>query len=218
MTAFNYYMKIKDRVCISYMGHSPEYLIQLRMLRKDIEKEFPGVLFHFVCKEQYLPYLQGDKSYSSSIIESDYSYTIRISYDGNKSIHPILSLIQESRISVQKKASAKSITTNGIICPEGNFPINSLSADSIPKLKRWMLGRGFNPVVVGTSINETKLPIDKRPSIPDRIQMARSAGFVLGVECDMLYEAVDAGIPTAIIGDAELYKLFCEKPLSVSPN
>lgn len=216
MTAFNYYTKIKDRVCISYSGYSPEYLVQLRMIRNDIEKTFPGVHFHFLCKEQYFPYLHGDKSYSSSIIESDYAYTIKIAYDGNKSIHPILNLIQESKISIEKKVNTKSITQNGIICPEGNFPIPSLSADYIPKLKKWLLGRGFSPVSVGTSANETKLPIDKRPSISERIHMARNAGFVVGVECDMLYEAIDAGIPTAIIGNTELYKLFVDKPLSVS--
>jgi hypothetical protein len=216
MTAFNYYMKIKDKVCVSYLGHSPEYLIQLRMLRKSLEKEFPGSLFHYLCKEQHLPYLHGDRSYSSSIIESDYSYTLRISYNGNKSIHPILDLIQSSNIKIEKRPVSKSITSNGIICPEGNFPTVSLSADMIPKLKKWITGRGFKPLVVGTSINETQLAIDIRPSVHERIQMARTAGFVIGVECDMLYEAIDAGIPTAIVGNSDLYKLFCEKPLSIS--
>ena len=42
------------------------------------------------------------------------------------------------------------------------------------------------------------------------------AGLVIGVECEFFYEAIEAGIPTILIGSGEkLYSAICDKPIVI---
>jgi len=225
MSNYEHYIKVKDKICICYHGHATEYLVQLRMLRSDLEAALPGISITLACKPAYMHYLSGDsKALSVDEVQSiagrvgeetDYGWVFQLAYDAGERIHPIWKIIKDCKVQIKKRPVGVPNSQHGIVCPEGNFPTGSMNAYQTNQIRSWVQGRGFKPLVVGTSAQETHLPIDKRLPPPERIQLARQAGFVVGVECDMLYEAMDAGIPTALVptGCQELYEAMCEKPI-----
>jgi hypothetical protein len=216
--SYEHYVKVKDKICICYYGHATEYIVQLRLLRPSLEATFPGMFIALACRPQYMHYLSSDPQSTSTDTlhqQSEYGWVFNVMYDANEKIHPIWKIIRDCKTLVQKRPVVQSKSHHGIVCPEGNFPTGSLNAYQTTQIRSWVQGRGFKPLVIGTSTDGTNLPIDKRPSQQERVQLARTAGFVVGVECDMLYEAMDAGIPTALVptGCQELYEAMCEKPI-----
>jgi hypothetical protein len=212
--SFHDHIKLKDKLCLTYNGHNPEYLIQLKLIKPFLLEKYPGIEITFACREQYrycIPESISIEQYNCK----NFGYTIPIKFDANSGQHPILFLLKESGI-VHKYNVRGPIGQNGFICPEGNFPTESLDIRQTQHLRSWVQSKGFKPCVVGTSISETRLPIDKRPLLHERLEMARTAGFVVGVECDMVYEAIGAGVPTAIVAKGnsrELYEALCVKPI-----
>jgi len=217
MPPFNQYLNIKDKICIYYEGHSTEYLVQLRLLRRSLEKTFPNTSITYACRSQYFVHLTNDPLHISleqfQDRRNDFGCSILMIYNATEGVHPVWDMVKKAMVSVDKHPLIRSQSHHGIICPEGNFPTRSLEEHQLSHLRNWVNMRGFKPLVVGTSNSESGLPIDKRPSPEERTQLARTAGFVVGVECDMIYEAIDAGVPTALVrGCKELYEALCAKP------
>lgn len=218
--SYTHYLKVKNKICIYHEGNTPEYLVQLRMLAPTIEKYFPGIHVSFAGRDHYLNWLSPHPSIMSIaefvIDKMEFALNISVTFNASQEKHPVHDLVGCPIISYPIKGSVNHF---GIICPEGSYPTKSLDAHQINHLRSWVTGRGFLPLVVGTSPNETNLPIDKRPSSNERQKLAREAGLVVGVECDMLFEAVSAGIPTALVPTGvgqKLYEAFCKKPVILS--
>lgn len=212
MGRYDNYLKIKDKICIIYSGYNTEYIIQFKLLIPDLTIKLNNIDITFCCRSNYLDLLE---PYQNKISleqhrNSDYGITFPMVYDASKEIHPIFSLLKDKKLTKYKVTGSKSY--NGLICPEGNFPTKSVSRNQLSILKNLVLQRGFKPMIIGTGSSETDLPIDKRPNNKEKLELARNAGYVIGVECDVLYEALGAGIPTTLIGNSEIYKLICENP------
>jgi hypothetical protein len=215
--SFFHYRTVKDKICLYHNGYSPEYLIQLAKLRSSFEEALPGIQIYYSCKSEYLLWLEEDP-FKISIEHhlqhpKEFAYEINVAYDGLKRSHPIWDFVKESNIPVRKQPIVGSQSHFAYICPEGNFPTNSLSVPQIMELRQAVMQRGFKPLVVGTAASETLLPIDRRPNTEQKKQMARTAGCVVGVECDMLFEAANRGIPTSLVSTGlgtELYNVMYE--------
>ncbi len=194
--SFSRYAVVKDKLCIRYVGHNPDYLVQLKALRPSFEKAFPEISFAFTGRN--IVWLDEDPT------TDEFGYTINVLYDASEEIHPILNLIKESSIPVQKCPHVGKGDHSGIICPHGNFPTKSLTNKQIEQLKAYVEKQSLKPLVLKTLDEKT------------RKDQARNAGMVVGVECDVLFEAVYAGRPTALVPTGlgqELYEMLAEKPI-----
>ncbi len=193
---FSKYAEVKDKLCIHYVGHNPDYLVQLKALRPSFEKAFPEISFIFTGRN--IVWLDEDPT------TDEFGYTINVLYDASEEVHPILNLIKESSIPVQKCPHVGKGDQYGIICPHGNFPTKSLTSKQIEQLKTYVEKQSLKPVILKT--------LDEKA----RKEQARNAGMVVGVECDVLFEAVYAGRPTALVPTVlgqELYEMLAEKPI-----
>ncbi len=190
MIAFPHYVEIKDKYCIAYYGNSDEYLIQLKLLRPLMEKTFPGIRIWLSCKDDAI-YLLADEpriiNRSNLLLkEKDFGYIREILY--NASEHPIEALLNESSIPIEAiSIPAKTQkTTVCILYPENNF--GSLSENQIKYIQNFVHGHGYTMHIGGNY---------------------EYAGWVIGVENALLFQAAAFGIQTSLISGAfgeNLYK------------
>lgn len=219
------YFRKKDKVCILHAGHGVDYILQLKALRPNFEKLFPEIKVTFVIRQEYKDWVEDDSNWCTiEYYDEDryrWAYTIPIIYDAVKAVHPVLRQIEVSGIPVPKIPVHAPGTEYGVICPEGNYPVRSLDAKEIDYLKKWVRSKGFKPLVVGTSPNHSVESVDHRPTVAEKLNLAKHSGMVVGVECDIFWQATLTGTPTALVpnghGD-DLYKMFCGRPVTLNPT
>jgi hypothetical protein len=217
------YISVKDKVCFLHAGHNIDYILQLKTLRPAFEKLFPGIYVTLVVREEYAKWMEGDSNWVTMSYhhehKHEWAYNIPVVYDAVKGFHPILKQIETSEIPVSKIPVRPPGTEFGVICTEGNYPVMSLTEEKIDFLKKWVRSKGFKPLVLGTSLHQTVEKVDLRPNIDEKLNFARHAGVVVGVECDVFWEATLTGTPTALVptGLGEpLYRMFCARPVILS--
>ncbi len=194
------FVQVKDQVCIYYQGHSTEYIVQLRMLRKDLQDHF-NLNITLGCRSEYMEYLDSPSIALTNLSEFKYQFGFvhEIVYNTQTQENPVYNLIEQ--IPIKKRPILGPITQNGIICYESNFPTEPLTKQQIEQLKQVVQKKGLKVIFIGNEM-----------SVKERRELARKSGFVGGVECDMLYEAIDVGIPTSIFANSKIYETLC------SPN
>lgn len=200
---FSNYAKLKNKISICYTGSNSDYIIQLKSLRPSFESAFPELEFVFVTRTTN--WMKEDKQ---SMNWSDYpkgchGCEINILYDASLEVHPIFKLISESDIKVIRCPNIGKGNQYGVICHQANFPTKSLSAQEISKVKSIVEKKGLVPIMASNWDEKRKK------------EMANSAGLVIGVECDILFQAVYTGRPTVLVPTGlgkELYKLLAGKP------
>ena len=206
--AFPYpeYVKIKDKYCISYLGHNDEYIIQLINIRDAIQKELPGIQLYICCNDR----LSDLKTSYSNILLSDelrknkknFAYIRSIRYEDN-GLHPILNLLHESNITLQhfnKPTRIQNDYRKCIIICTGSPPTKSISDEILSSILA-RLKRDNRPVLV---IKNQK----DKPSLND-------TGLIIGVECELLFSAAFQGIETCLVPTGvgtELYQTLFPIP------
>lgn len=192
---FPYYNEIRNKVLICYLGHSKDYLVQLRIIRPYLEKL--GLDIWIGCRDEYRDWV--DKVITLSDFEDkkeEFVYSLEITYASDE-IHPIWKLWKEAEVKLDKIEQKPPQTTIAILTTECNYPTKPLSIKQTTQLREYLLRKGMSSIV------ETN---DK--SILDK------AGIVAGVENALLFEAASRGIYTILIPTGlgtELYKTLFSK-------
>lgn len=187
------YAKIKDNYCISYYGHSDEYLIQLRLLKNLIQNKFNGINLYFGCKDEKIHLLGNQPVMKSTEIKAkrkDFAQIKTIEFNGET--HPIEDLLIESGI-INFEINVPEILEHSdkmMITTHGNYPTTPLTQKQINLLKKIGNKAGYS-VEVNTDW--------------------RDAGWVAGVESVGLFEAAGSGIKTTLVNTGigkRLYKFM----------
>jgi len=181
MIGYAQFSKVKDHYCICYFGHADEYLIQLRLLQKKMEREFKGLNIFFGCKDDKVHLLEGCPGVLkiSQIKERkhEFAHIKEIKSDGRT--HPIEELLVESGMTnlfVTDKAEA---TTNKcVIVTRSVLPTGNLGTQEINDLERTARAKGFSV------------------SFDSGIE---GAGWVVGVESPQIFEAAGRGVRTTLV-------------------
>lgn len=187
------YAKIKDNYCVAYMGHCRDYLVQLRMLRPYMEAEFPGVKVFICCRDEYMYLLKGEERTlgRTELKESRgrFAYIRELVSDGGK--HPVESFMDESAIPFGPVARPKrplhELNGSCVLLTNGWHPNRSLSGDQIRLALDLVRARGSD-----AQINKPVGGFD----------------WVVGVECDQLWEAAAEGKCVTLISSGFGENLF----------
>lgn len=200
--AFTDYAKIKDNLCICYVGSCNEYLVQLKFIRPAIEKELPGIKIHICCKDNVFHLIQDSPRIIrySEIKDKKRDLAHIIDLKCNMQSHPILKLIEESNLTLEHLPIIEPVekTKKCVIFPNGVIPTKSIDVE---KLRKICMMKGYTTIVGGS--------LD-------------GAGWVVGVENEYLYEAGIRGIRTTLIPTGigtKLYKkLFPKGEIFENPD
>lgn len=199
--SYPFYLTVKNKVCVFYSGHNLEYLIQLRLIKKLLEKEFLEIEFTFACVKDYMEYLEGEKVIDVKEPRAGFAFNYEIIYDASHKKHPILKMLQESKINIQKVSVGQSKGNIAYISAIGDFPNKTLTQEQIKKAVVFANNKGFKAEM-----------IENRLSASNIKKLVSCAAYVIGTSNEILYEAIVSGIPTALIPSnvesEEIYKAF----------
>lgn len=205
--AFPQYVNIKDNYCCCYLGYNTEYIVQMNLLRRSIEKQLPGLKMFISCRDEFLYLLEGnDQIIPSSMIEahkSNFAYIREITY---KHLHPIQHLMEESDLKITPiQCLAPRKTGIVLIAPEGLMPTKSLTKNQLTVLLEKTSKQ--HPLVVGSDIHNV-LDIKLRPSGKEKLNYLQEASLVIGVENEYTFLAPLMGATTQLIDTGVGKKLF----------
>lgn len=178
MISFTDYSKIANNYCICYFGHADEYLVQLRLLKPLLSKEFPEINIYYGCKDEKIHILGNCerilKLSELKIRKTEFAHISEIKSNGQT--HPIEDLLIESGITKFAIDIPKAVKTDRcVIISNGYFPTKPLEKDKIDRLKK----RTPMHCEIDTDIS--------------------GAGLVMGVESAALCEAAAKGIETVLV-------------------
>lgn len=197
------YAKIKDNYCVAYMGHSKEYLVQLKLARPFIESELPGTKVYICCRDEYMYLLSGQERIlpRSELQErrSGFAYVRELLCD--MASNPVEQLLNESDIPYGEVASPEYGPGEAEVCRVFHFgqaPTRSLDGAELKRLMSYA-ERRF----------QGKLRIENGGRYAP-------GEWVLGVECEATWDAASNGLPVTIVrtgfGENMFSKMFpkCE--------
>lgn len=181
MISFESYSKIANNYCVCYFGNSDEYLVQLKLLKPIIEKEFQDLNVYIGCKDEKLDLLEGCnqtlKLTELKIRKNNFAYISELRCNG--STHPIEDFLIGAKIAnfaIQPQDQQK--TQRCVIVTKSSFPTNPLERAKIEKLKSMATSNGMY----------CELDSD-----------IKGAGMVVGVESVQICQAAARGIETILI-------------------
>jgi hypothetical protein len=191
MISFTDYAKVANNYCVCYFGQSDEYLIQLRILKPVLEKEFPDLTIYIGCKDDKTHILKDCnhilKLSELRIRKNDFAHISELRCNGTT--HPIEDFIISAGITnfgIQPPTPDK--TVKCVIISKSFHPTKPLEKDMIDKLKKIAVTQGMY-CEIDTNI--------------------KGAGLVMGVESADLCEAASVGIETILVptgAGTRLYK------------
>lgn len=157
--------------------------MQLLYLLEAVEKELPGIEIHIACKPQ-LSYLRDHFKSGNRLItgkeldtlKNDFSYVRELKCDLQH--HPVEALLNESDLNLSSllPPEPQSPTRKCIICGSSLPPTKNLP--SIDHLVKKAIKEGYEPTTE---------------------QKIEGAGWVIGVESEILFLAAAKGIRTTLI-------------------
>lgn len=180
MIEFEKYAKIKDNYCLCYFGPSDEYLIQLKLLKPAMEKQFPGVKIYFGCRDDKTHIF--DNQYVMKITDLkirryDFGHINEIRFDGLQ--HPVDQFVKSSGLTdCAVVTPVPTHTKKCVIVTKGQHPTKDLNQQEVNNLKKIATDDGYD-VEIDTDI--------------------KSAGLVIGVESRSLFEAAANGVKTKLV-------------------
>jgi len=188
--ALPHYAKIKDRYCIGYFGRSNEYLVQLLLLRPNIERELPGVQIYIACMEEVFHLLAGHPRVLTyeQLKDNENNFAYIRNLTCNLQDHPVEMLMSESAIPTRVDVPAPpAADARCVILTEGVIPTQPMTARQIEACKQLAIGEGL------------------RPEITNEFQ---GAAWLIGVENEYLFAAAAHGIQTALVPTGLGTKLY----------
>ena len=174
------YAKIKDRICISYLGESSEYVVQLNCLLQIIERALNGIEIFICCKDELVSWFNNPRVFGhSKMTQKKDNFALIKPLKFDMRIHPIIGLLNDSKIVCKKiDVPHPDPTTKCAICPEGSHPVKSMSHSQKEAALKMAINQGFEPEITTNVLN---------------------AGWVIGVESGPFYLAASKGIKTSLI-------------------
>ena len=192
---YDHYAKICNRYCIAYGGHCPEYLVQLRLLIPSLEKEFPDVQIHLAARDEFLYLFKSHKHvipYSQvKNKKREFGY-VRELVTGSR--HPVWQLLKESDI--KPSIEIPNIENSNRLCIITTKAVQPTKSMSDSQISQYTAEATYGGYQVWLNPNAGAL---------------ESAGWVIGVENEMLFEAAGMGIKTSLVPNGigtNLYKLM----------
>lgn len=182
MIEFRKYAEVKDNYCLCYFGYSDEYLVQLRLLKPILERQFPGLHICFGCKDDKVDLLSGCGAILTiskvKVDRNNYAHIREIRYNGRT--HPIEDLLQEAEIENATVVSGfcPPVTRKCVLITKGSYPTKSLQQNEIEQIEH--------------RIKKEHFDIEQNVGITN-------ASLVVGVESPELFEAAGQGIRTILV-------------------
>lgn len=182
MIGYAQYSKIKDNYCICYFGHADEYLIQLKLLKDVIKRNFQGLNIHFGCRDEKVHLLSDcDNVLKVTQIKArkaEFAHIKEIKSDGTS--HPIEDLLLGSGVTNMFVSNQqKTETVKCVIVTKGILPTGNLGDNQIKSLEKMAKEQGYYVSIDDKSIE--------------------GAGWIIGVESPQLFEAAGKGIRTTLV-------------------
>lgn len=181
MIRFQEYSKIANHYCVSYFGHSDEYLVLLKSIKPILDQEFSKLKISICCKDDKAQIINQDYVITLSQLretKNQFAYISELKYNGTT--HPIEDFLAISKIkNIPDVVKDKTQTSRCVIITEGNYPTKPLEKIQIEKLKSIAFSKGMS-----IEINSNNII---------------GAGLVLGVESVALAEAAYQGIETHLV-------------------
>lgn len=181
MINLEHYARIKNNYCLGYFGTSDEHLVQLRLLRPNMERQFPGLKIYLGCKDASYGYLQGcDRVVKVSEIRKrklEFAHVKELRFNGKEHVIDLFAkrCNLDCRLDIEPQ---KEHTALCVIVTEGSYPTKNLIKKQVDILKRVARERNYEVEVDGDIEN---------------------AGMVMGVESPKLFEAAAKGIKTVLV-------------------
>lgn len=177
------YKLIKSNYCVSYYGLNKEYIVQLKLLRPNVENMFKNISMYICCSEDCQYLLKGEKKVLKKSEDKSNMAYIR-SLEDSIEYHPVENLLKESGVpcgpvEVKKKnfCSKKcALLTKGI------FPSRSLTGKQINQIESELCKRRYQ-VYINPKIEE----------------ILEDFELVVGVENEVLYQAAGEGIEASLV-------------------
>lgn len=174
-----------------YLGNAVEYLIQLLLLRPNMEQKYPGVKIYIACRNETFHILNGNErvlTYEElKASENNFVHIRELKCDMLN--HPVEEFIEESGISMKINITPVTETSHRcVIIPNGDAPTQSMTPAQIDKCKAIAVRKRLSPEI-STNI--------------------AGASLVIGVENELLFSAMARGIPTMLVPNGigtNLYK------------
>lgn len=177
------YKLIKSNYCVSYYGLNKEYIVQLKLLRPNVESMFKNVSMYICCSEDCQYLLRGEKNILKKSEDKSNMAYIR-TLENSIEYHPVENLLKESGVVcgpvlTQKKSVC---SKKCALLTKGIFPTRSLTGKQINQIENELCGRGYK-VYINPKIEE----------------IVEDFELVVGVENEVLYEAAGEGINTSLV-------------------
>ena len=174
---FSLYSSIKNNYIFNYRGNNTEYLIQLKLLRKQLKQQFPEIPFYISTDQKY-EYLLHDESNILFDLDKNCGYVRNILCD--MITHPIFALMEESNLEI-KTCDKEMINNDSNLCvvlTHGLAPTASLDKLEIQKIVQKYHNLGY------------EIEINK---------FWKEAKIVVGVENEVFFHAASLGIRTSLV-------------------
>ena len=96
MIPLSQYLKVNEKYCVAYRGHSQQYVDQLIWARPYIEKELPRIQIYIACKDHLMPINEKRMVPESKlkIMRNKFGYIRELKYD--LVTNPIEAFLMES--------------------------------------------------------------------------------------------------------------------------
>lgn len=173
---FPKYAAVKDKFCISYFGNANEYLVQLRLLRPQLERAFPELKIYLSCKDDAYYLLKGEGRIvlKSQLYEKDFGYIRNLV--SNLRSHPVEDLFLESGLEIEPVQTKRHGENGGVtIYPQGIVPTKGMSLDQIAAAAKLAMNEGYKIVEPGYGF------------------------WAIGVENEQLFLAASKGYRTSLV-------------------
>lgn len=194
---FTYYIKIKDRYCLCYFGHNGEYVVQLKLIRPYLEMSYPDLKIYLSCNKNLFYLIQDE---DNVLIKEDLYKSKRafgnieeIKCNINKK-SPVLKLLENAEIKCPVISREASIKTS--LCFFSNKchpPVKPVPEHTLNTIKNSVEKKGFI--------------VNDNPNVND----LERAGWIIGVENEILYLAASMGIKTTLLssnGSSNVFKMM----------
>lgn len=144
------YIKVKDNYCLAYFGNSKEYLVQLRLLRPFMEKQFPGVKVFLCCKDCYFYLLKNEERILTQTElqskKNEFAYVRELTC--NMQSHPIEEFMNESSINFDPIQICKIVKpASCVLLTNGILPVKSLTGHQIQNAINFIKSNKIEPLI-----------------------------------------------------------------------
>jgi hypothetical protein len=213
-TPFPHYVRIKDNYCCLYLGNAPEYVVILRLLKPQIEKQLPGLKLWIGCRDEFKYLLAGE----SQVVllselekrKNEFSHIREIR--NNASTHSLFDLMSQSELKIEpvikSDPSDEMCLKACLICPEGIEPTKSMSEASVKICTTEVAKKGYTPIVIGSDMHKSLTCINLRPEGEEKLKYVKAAGWVMGVENEYLFLGAANGAKVTLVKSGVGTSLF----------